>query len=832
MACIEDIKKAAKGMMTDEEVDALYSALQKIRRTKRGSPADINREMLAEAENMIETWVSAMKIEKRNRAFNIIARARIMEGIERYKARTPDATDADGLINYMVGLGQGGDSIGSRMSSKENGVVGGVRDKITQANLWDSLNSRNLDREIAQEMWEIGRPDGKPGISGNKDAQKLAEIFNDGQKAVVQMQNDAGAWIDSLPGYIVRQTHDATKIRRKGGDKGQDWVSYTNDRIDWDQTARGLTEAERLEYLQTVYTNLSTGDHYVSKGVADNDKFLAFKGPANIAKKISSERVLHFKSADDWFDYNKEYGSGNLAESFFYGVERGARNAALMEGFGTNPRSMFKGIIDVLHERNKGDIKVINKLRGHRGADTLEWYMMQITGENKRPGSVGLSMVGAGIRAFESFSKLGGASLSSVNDLATMASQAKFNGIGYLKGFQQGIDNLMQGRTSGEKRQLADILGVGYEGMMGQVLNRWGASDHVPGRLNSLVQSTFKFTGLNWWTDAHKTGFATMLSRNLGVNKGKSWSKLDPDLRQSLGLYLKPAEWDIIRTQPTRNIDGAEYITPESAKNLTDAQVRGMIGEKAGPLKIRRFRDQLETSVRSYFVDQSDSAIPTPGDREMALLRGKTTPGTWAGEGMRFFAQFKAFPVTFMTKAMGKFMINGKMNKQGMAMLFAMSTAMGYMAMTLKDIAKNRTPRDPTANPVKVFLAAAQQGGGLGIYGDFLFGEGSRFGTSAMGTVAGPAFGSMNELLNIGFGLKKELTEKLSGNNEFDFKTTNKIVNFVKHHAPIVNWFWTKKAFDGLIFNHIQENINPGYLERTRARMQKYNEQDFLFGKF
>ena len=32
---------------------------------------------------------------------------------------------------------------------------------------------------------------------------------------------------------------------------------------------------------------------------------------------LSLVRVLHFKTADDWFDYNDVFGVGNLKESFF-----------------------------------------------------------------------------------------------------------------------------------------------------------------------------------------------------------------------------------------------------------------------------------------------------------------------------------------------------------------------------------------------------------------------------------------------------------------------------------------------------------------------------------
>jgi hypothetical protein len=64
------------------------------------------------------------------------------------------------------------------------------------------------------------------------------------------------------------------------------------------------------------------------------------------------------------------------------------------------------------------------------------------------------------------------------------------------------------------------------------------------------------------------------------------------------------------------------------------------------------------------------------------------------------------------------------------------STVLGYAAMTAKDMLKGKTPRDP--KDPNTIIKAFTQGGGAGIYGDFLFGEYNRFGQSPLETAAGP----------------------------------------------------------------------------------------------
>jgi hypothetical protein len=88
----------------------------------------------------------------------------------------------------------------------------------------------------------------------------------------------------------------------------------------------------------------------------------------------------------------------------------------------------------------------------------------------------------------------------------------------------------------------------------------------------------------------------------------------------------------------------------------------------------------------------------------------------------------------------------------GVARLIASTTLLGYASMALKDVAKGRTPRDPTESPeqaAKVFLAAMVQGGGAGIYGDFLFGSASRGGGGTIETLAGPTISTAARVVDL-----------------------------------------------------------------------------------
>ena len=117
------------------------------------------------------------------------------------------------------------------------------------------------------------------------------------------------------------------------------------------------------------------------------------------------------------------------------------------------------------------------------------------------------------------------------------------------------------------------------------------------------------------------------------------------------------------------------------------------------------------------------------------------------------------------------------------------------------------------------FLASAAflQGGGAGIYGDFIFGEmRNRFGGGVLNTVAGPVFGTAEDIMDI-YG-------RVKAGDDAAAKAFRVAVN----NTPFLNMFYTRMALDYLLLYNIQEQLNPGYLRRMERRIEKENGQTFL----
>jgi len=814
MACIEDIIKAASGVLTRGEVLALEKELA--RRAKFYSGADsLDKFLAGEAVDIVKNIKKAALIEKRNRGINILVGKRILDFVEEF-----DGPPSQGLEAYMVGIvgHQAGarKNVGARQKAIEGELLGDMISQIRKKDLLKLLNSRELDLDIAKEMWSLHKGEGS--VTGNKQAFEMAEIFHRTQRAGVQMQNDLGAFIEPIPGYIVRQGHDSTKIRRAGLEK---YVADISKLIDEDLTLKGQDGGE---FYAQVYVNLVNGIHFKAEGGGAD--FLGFRGPSNIAKKASQERVLHFKDAESWHKYNEMYGTGNLTESMFFGIKRAADNAGLMEGFGTNPEAMMSNIIQKLQKKHEFDTDEVRKLGGKR----FKWFMSELDGSINSPGSVRYASYAAGYRALQTMALLGKILLASFNDIVTQAAALKSNNVGFFDSYAQSFKSILEGRRKGEQREIADSLNLGMDGMMGQVLSRFTAQDLIPGAMSKTLQRFFKLTGLNWWTDAHKTGAGLMLSNNLAKNRSLKWGDLNEKFRTKLGLYFDEKSWDLIRESGVREAEGRSFITPDAIKEIPDSELISKFGEMS-ERKLRIKRMEIETDLRSYIVDQTDTAILTPDSKIRAITKGGTNPGEHTGEALRFFWQFKSFPLTFGSRGIGQFfpenkdflaqLVNGKADVAGLMHLILASTAMGYVSLSAVDAFNNRTPR-PTDDP-KTWAAAFLKGGGLALYGDLIFGQASQYGRSALQGFMGPTFGNASGAI--------DMVHTLIGSDVKDRaeKLERQAVRLARNHIPLQNLFYSKWATDWLLFDGISEAINPGYKDRVRRIIEK-NGQNLIIG--
>jgi len=844
--CIASIQKAAGRKLSDEELDTLLEGLQKKIRAKTASffpdPAG------AAAEELAEEIALAVKIERRNAALNVRAR---LDAVEFVRSEFPN-DPALGLESLLVGVNRS--RLGSRFSvaatqqALMGDYLGGFFADMEREKLTSVLNSGALDREIAQALWKLGDeslPFGQTsdlrGLDIPAEAEAIGRIIHKWQEKARLDANRSGAAIGRLGGYIVRQSHDQRKILKAGRDA---WKTAVRERIDWQRTLPDAEDVHIEAFLDKVYENLASGVHIKAQrsptSVEGGDPASGFKGSRNIAKGLSQERVLHFKSADDWFDYNAQFGRGSLREAFVDGLERVARSTGMMQvlgpnaeaNFGLGPRGSAPQDWTVAGQILKGlEGEPEAKLKLSNAQSWLTNRFQEVDGTTRIPGNVTAANINAMVRAGQSMAKLGGATLSAFGDLPLFASELSYQGGGFLDGIGVAFKGLLEGKAKGERLEILSSLGVVYDAARGEVRSRFSAHDDLPGGWSRLLQKFFKLNLLQWWTDTLTGAAALSMSHRLALNRSVAWGALDPDLTRTLSLYgLNEARWNVVRKAATRQEDGRHYVIPDGIEDLGDElfeRVLAFEGRPATAAAIARLKREIPTQLRAYFIERSEFAVIRPDARTLATMRRGTRPGTVEGELLRHVGLFKGFSFSVVQKAGGREIFgrgadtfgqairNGNGEMTGLARMVAMTTLFGYGAMTAKELLKGRTPRDP--RDPETWFAAMAQGGGAGIYGDFLFGEmRNRFGGGVLTTAAGPVLGGVQDIFDL-VGRIREGDDPSAA--AFRLALTN---------TPFANLFYVKPAFDYLIGYQISEALSPGYLRRLENRVERENGQTFI----
>ena len=828
--CEKTVNAAAGRNLSEDEMGRLVSDMENTVKRIRAENEGISLEAAAlrAAEELSNAEKLANVIEARNKALNTRIAAQRLAFI---RDSFPDRPDI-GLSAILVGRNEA--RTGSRSSASaeqfqlRSKYLSGLNHDLEQAGVLKYLSSGSNDAEVADAMWRLGKGESTDGMM--KESVKIAEIITKWQESARLDANKAGAWIRKMPGYIARQGHDMMKIRAAGFAAWRDAILPKLDKA----TFEGV--ADQDAFLRSVYDGLASGVHLASE---KPDWMKGFKGSQNVARRASQERVLHFLDGRSWYEYNREFGVGSVREAIYGGLEASARNTGLMRILGTNPENMVNYLADTISADLKGNEKALAAFNDARRS-TIKNEMAEVTGQTNIPGSSALARFGSTTRAVDSMLKLGGAMISSFNDLASNALELRYQGKNFMSALTESIQGRLKRYSTEEQKEILSSLGVYADSMRDEILQRFSGDVTLPGKVARLQRQFFRLNGLNWWTDASKNTTATMTSHWLAGNAKSPHATLNPDLKRALDLHgIGEPEWNIYRTMDMKGSEGRTFMTPDGIDSVPDDVIAKYVADKnvtVNERSIANARSELGDKLRGYILDRVMVAMTEPTARTRALMKQGTQPGTVQGELIRFIGQYKSFTASFMQQALGREVFgrgytpaplgqsrwgsvsnalfkSGKGEMVGLAQVALWMTFFGYLSMQTKLMLKGQTPRPADA---KTFLAAAAQGGGLGIFGDFLFGEANRFGNGPITSLAGPVAGSADQLVTL---FQKARSGDAKAGDFF---------RFTVDHTPFINLFWSRPILNYLFLNQLQESLSPGSLHRYEQNIRKNQGNDFL----
>lgn len=816
--CIRNTAEALDLSVADVREIAEQLKVQKAKLKVDSVDADL-RKLAAEMGE--QTRIQAA-LKRKQAALNVILRKEWDQDLERMIAAglSPREAVLAKLVGSYADVQGARDSAAARRLSLEAAYMrdmGREIDPATLALLRDPKASKPLLDDVVREWREL-KPDGKPGVTKNVEAKKLADTLAKYAEASRLEANRAGANIGRLDGWGGPQKHDARKVLKAGKDA---WIKEMLSRLDLERSLGWAPDPAKA--LGDMWETIITGQPNAASAKEKGQRV----GPANLARGLEKERVLHFKDADAWIAYNDRFGEGNVFTAMLDHQQKMARTVANMQTMGPNPELFLEAILETQRRKVKegidaqkiGPIRAATDkvrrisaeerrgLKAQKALDQLKadlsggtgWIgkaYREISGATSMPHDVTLAKIGSNARAIQSMAKLGGAVFSSFSDLAVSAARLSLGGENLFVAQGRALKGLFTGKTKREGERLASVLGAGYDAGLGDIHSKFDAMDNAPGVMTDLQTSFFKYSGLTWWTNHLTSQFTTMISHDMALNARGDWNSLSKGAQLVLGIHNITAErWEHVRQMVDKGDDGREYVIPENARRVEGLDERA--------------RRELELDMRAYFADEATFGVLNGDDRTRMFVTQGTARGTGLGELFRFMMQFKSYPVAYAQKILFPTIRRGIKNRNpnALAMLIAMTTIYGFGSAAIKDISKNRTPKDPT-DP-KTWLAALVQGGGAGLYGDFLFGQRDRFGSGIGGDLLGPT---------IGTGIQGiELYQKV---RDGDAKA-GEAFGLLLQNTPFANLSYARAALDIAILNQFQEFLAPGKMARENKRIRK-----------
>jgi hypothetical protein len=616
--------------------------------------------------------------------------------------------------------------------------------------------------------------------TGDANARIASGMWSDTAEYLRKRFNRAGGAIPKLEDWGMPQNHDAVRLMDAGKDQ---WIRDITPLLDLsrmsDDLGYPLTQGQTRMLLDTMFERISTG------GLSD--LIPGKQGGVKLANSRRDHRVLAFKDADSWLAYHDKYGTSDLYATLTDHLSGMANDIAKLEIFGPNPELTYRTLRDLAKKHGVS-------ARNLGFTDSI-WNV--VSGKANQVNMVRLADFANATRHLLVSAKLGSAFLSAISDIAYLRATSKFNGLPASKVLMRQMQ--LMNPANAVDREAAILMNLGGEAWVNRALaaNRFVEVTGA-GFSAKVADFTMRASLLSPWTDAGRKAFGMEFMRYIQKHADLAFDQLPKELRNGfVGYGINPAHWDVLRTTTPMRHRELDFFSIENLmarENLTDKE-----------------KTTLASLMQSMVASEMDRAIPMPDSRVRAITTGGgQARGTVVGELARMAGMFKSFPITVITSHLyrGALMHGTKNKLTYLANLTIASMVMGGVALQGKEIVRGRNPRNMT-DP-RFWAAAYIQGGGSGIWGDFLYADANRFGRGPLRTLLGPGYDLGEDILKLTTGTAHELARG---------KTTRlgaDMVKFIETYMPGGSIWYARAAFERAVLDQLRLMVDPKARQRFR----------------
>ena len=758
---------------------ASYEKCIKQALTEKKITPDVGKRILAarDPQLLIEDMAATATAKKRAAAVDAI---RLSQAIEKINAHP------DGPYHGLASL----------LGRDTKGVA-----NTANVDYWSRVYSNRASAEFADGLSAFRTRVG--GLSQDKAAindfirgtfgaksndPKINKFVADYEAVRLQQNKIFNAMGGNIPNKIkgwLPQNHDMRRIKNVTEDTWVDYVKPMMDRSQMvDDAGKLLNDVQLDATLRYVYQTITTGGINKAQGLT-RPRGMGVK----LSNKGSEKRILHFKDADSWLQYNKDYGKGDIFSTITDHFQNMANDTALIQLLGTNPRNMFENL---KFQAEKAAIKNGKPLTGKEKM-LLESNYKVASGEINGGELTTMADVGSGVRNVMVGTYYPAAMLASFTDIATVSLTAAYNGMNPLSVLARAAD--MKGE---EGRLFAAQIGIVTQSWMGRQHSTNRIADTFGVGVDAkIAEATMRFSGLEPWTNRVRKAFGMESSAYIAKNFGKSFDNLPSSLNQQFKNYgITADDWNAFRSTKTMDQDGVRFADFTKDKSM---------------------------KFHAMVLTETDFAVPTPGVRERAVITGGTQRATIEGQAVRQVAFAKSHPVTVMMTHWNRGMRAGT-NGGKVAYLGALglsTTMMGALAIHAKDIAKGKEPQEMNG---EFWKKAFLMGGSAGLLGDYTLSDPGAYGNSPIESVVGPGAQFFNRTFDLTLG---NIHEAIAGE---EMNVLGDVAKYAKYITP--GTWQTDIIFNSMMDQAIL-SVDPNYqktINKIRRQEMKDTGRGFWFG--
>ncbi len=822
--CKQAVAKAlGKQSLTAQEATDIEARINETMRNL--ARKDINNwRNLSDAEKLSEAAKQvAIDIQEQLKRKHKIAANNILTQSKNFTKLDHPKLSSMEVIDRMVA--RHGDMSGIQsISSKADGIASIYRGELIDfyTNIKGGLGIFT-DQELVQKIVRERFGENTGDALAKKISDKMGDVFETMRDRFNRNGGDIG---DLGNKFGLPQTHNLEKIVKEGKEQ---WVNDVLPDQDVSmfvhEDGSYYSQQEIRSLLEYTYDTLSSdGANKIEVG-----RQATGGGTSKVTNRHGESRVLHFKDADAWLRYQNKYGGLPLVDLVEAHINGLSKDIAMVENLGSNPKTALKILMDAAAKKDWEKGIDENKTKSSR--KRIETMFDEFSGGNS-PQSQVLANLGTSYRSMNIFSMLGGTTITSITDQATIAKTAHVHGLSYRKAFGELLSQLNPANKA--DRELAHSLGLATEEMLGSIA-RWsddgltstyGKSEKLARISSGIASQVMRVSGLNALTAASKVGFSKLLMEKYGrLSRSKAWNDLDAQDRELLSnTGLDERAWQVFQlAEPVVDREGNQLMSARSIYEIPDEKLTSFGDPK-------QVKDQVASQLQAHLLDEQGMAVIEAGLREKTLINAGAR-GTITGEIFRGITQFKSFSVAFLMRHGSRTMAQeGFKGKAAYAIpLFVMTTLLGGLVVQLKELLNGNDPQTiyDSNDPKKAgsfFIRSAVQGGGLSFLGDILVAGTDTSGRDAHSFVAGPLGSDFESLLSLTVG---NLTQYNEGK---DTNFGNEAFKFVKGKIPAQNLWYTKAAINRMVFDEMQDTIAPGYREKALRKAERQQDRERFWG--